>query len=436
MDEAIDRTSTASVSMSLEEARAVMWLRSNYKPLGQLLDEGFLNRQRLEWAARNAYSPKLQQAAAVLLAAQDEAAPAAPPSDAAAPESPGSVVEVGMTMDAARATLWPFAPDRGRAIGELVDARRLTLKDLGYAIENAWDPQVREAAIVMSALRMNQVIREPAPQAGPLKVISGDGNYAARKQYQLAIVQGAILGAIFAFAVLSTLWALLIRERPAPGRPLSELLASPEDWIALVFVVLLMGLSFVLPYFLLDRVITRLDREIESYRKGNEGEVRAVDAMRQALDGRWTLFRNVVLPGSSCADLDAVLVGPVGVWALEIKTLSGEYRNIGERWEYRAGNDWKLAKAGPSRQARNNASILGNWFKADGVRQWVTPAVVWANSGSLVRVENPSVAVWTLDRLPEEVGNLWQDKEIAEETRAVIVRKLTLLCRNGEQSDG
>ena len=417
MDEAIDRTSTASMSMSLEEARAVMWLRSNYKPLGQLLAEGFLNRERLEWAARNAYSLKLQQAAAVLLAAQDEAALAAPQSDASAPEPQGPVVEVGMTVEAARATLWPFAPDRGRAIGELVDARRLTLKDLGYAIENAWDPQVREAAIIMSALRMNQVIREPAPQAGPLKVVSGDRNYAARKQYQLAVVQGAIFGAVAAFVVLWTLWALLIRERSTSGRPLSEALASPEGWIAMVFVVLLMGLSFALPYFLLDRVITRLDREIESYRKGNEGEDRAVDAMRQALDGRWTLFRNVVLPGSSRADLDAVLVGPVGVWALEIKTLSGEYRNIGERWEYLAGNQWKLAKAGPGRQARTNAILLGDFFKADGVRQWVTPAVVWANNGNLLRVENPSVAVWTLDRLPEEVGNLWQDREIPEDAR-------------------
>ena len=42
---------TSSESMSLEEARSVMWLRNNHRPLGELLDEGFLDQRRLEWAA-------------------------------------------------------------------------------------------------------------------------------------------------------------------------------------------------------------------------------------------------------------------------------------------------------------------------------------------------------------------------------------------------
>ncbi len=43
-------------------------------------------------------------------------------------------------------------------------------------------------------------------------------------------------------------------------------------------------------------------------------------------------------------------------------------------------------------------------------------------------VEDPSVAVWKLDRLPEELGNLWQDQSMGKEARAKILEKLTRMC--------
>ena len=53
--------------MDLNEARKVLWLRSNPRPLGELLDEGYLTASRLEWAAQWAYNSNLQQAAQVIL---------------------------------------------------------------------------------------------------------------------------------------------------------------------------------------------------------------------------------------------------------------------------------------------------------------------------------------------------------------------------------
>ena len=90
---------------------------------------------------------------------------------------------------------------------------------------------------------------------------------------------------------------------------------------------------------------------------------------------------------------------------------------------------WKLLRPGPSRQAQDNAIRLANLLRAAGIRQWVTPVVVWANPESTLIVENPLVAVWSLDRLPEEVGNLWREQAVEDETRAHIVKKLTALCQ-------
>ena len=150
--------------------------------------------------------------------------------------------------------------------------------------------------------------------------------------------------------------------------------------------------------------------------------------LRQNLDGTWTFFRNLTLPGRNRADIDGVLVGPAGVWALEAKNFSGEYRNFGEHWEVKAGKRWKLFKKSPSRQARNNAIRLAEFLRADGIKQFINPAVVWLNRVRPPIVEHPQVPVWTWDRLPEELGNLWQGTLSDEAQTHRIEAKLEDLC--------
>jgi hypothetical protein len=425
----------SSKSMSLEEARSVLWLRNNHRPLGELLDEGFLNQSRLEWAAAKAYDPKLKQAAAVLLDWMEQTS-ASVPQEPAIPSSPRAeplpTVDAAITIEQARATLWPFKPFKGQPMGALVDTQELSLKDLAYAIENAWDERVRQAAIVLMTLRLNQAVKEPAPPAGPLRVLSGGRSYAEWRQHLLRLIQGFIAGAVLSPLVLYLILSIIRLPTLPPGKPLAEIVASPAGVFALVMVIALGGGLVWLSHYLFGLALSKLDKQIENYRKGQEGEDQVVEVMRQNLDGDWTLFRNVTLPGRNKADIDAVLVGPPGVYALEIKTLTGEYRNIGEHWEVRAGK-WKLFRSSPSRQAQDNAVRLSNFFKADGFTQWVTPVVVWANRESPLSVENPTVAVWTFDRLPEELGNIWQSQTMQESIRVRIIEKLTALCQERDE---
>jgi len=419
--------------MSWEEARSVYWLRNNHRPLGELLDEGFLNEARLAWAAEKAYDPRLKQAAAVLLDWVRQTSQASQPQEPGASPQPGDesrqTINARITVERARATLWPFKPFKGQPMGALVDARQLAIKDLGYAIESAWDERVRQAAIVLTAVCLNQVVDEPAPPAGPLKVIAFGRSYAERRQFALTMVQGLIMGGALGASVVLMAQELLKPKAADPGAALAKVLASPGSAIALVVMVLLLAGIGGLIVFLPNLAVKKLERQIKRYRKGQEGEERVVEVVRQNLDGNWILFRNVTLPGRSKADVDAVLVGPPGVWALEIKNLSGVYRNVGERWEFRTGSRWKAFERSPSRQATDNAARLGRFFEADGIKQWVNPAVVWANRESALTVQNPSVAVWEIARLPEELGNVWQHKPIEETIRARIIEKLTTLCQ-------
>lgn len=425
--------SSANEHMSLEDARQVKWLHNNYRPLGELLDEGYLDKTRLEWAAQRAYEPKLQEAARVLLneILQASNSKAIAKKDVSAPliQSSETSVQVNISMEQAQTTPWPFPPFKGQLLmGQLSETKQISLKDLAFAVENAWNERVKKAATVLLLVRLKQVIKEPAPSAGFLHVETGGRSFAERQQYILTLLEGLLFGAIIS-ACFVLFIITYINHPPQPDKAWAMMVANPSIGVGVaVMFLLLFGLA-VLFLYSIGRLGDKLDKQIDNYRLGQEGEDRVAEVILQSLDGNWYLFRNVNLPGRNKGDLDAVLVGPSGVWVLEVKTFNGEYRNIGDQWEYRAGNRWKVVKTNPGRQANNNAIRLANFLKADNIKQWVTPVVVWANRESELKVENPGVAIWPIDRLPDELGNLLQDQSKSNPNQDIIVTKLSQLCK-------
>ena len=332
-------------------------------------------------------------------------------------------------MEKARATLFPYGPNKDRPMGDLIESKQITLKDLGKLAEDAWDPITRKAAVALMLVRLEQIVKEPDPSTGFVKIVSSGRSYSEKKQSWLTLLEGMVLGLLLGLIIIISTWLAVFAFRPHPNaKSIFSLFSSPAGVIALVISLALMALAGWLVTFVPDQITKRLDKQIEAHRLGEEGEERTVQLIVQALDGNWTLFRNVSLPGRNKGDLDIVLVGPPGVWVLEVKNFNGEYRNIGETWEYRHGKSWKAAAANPSRQASTNAARLGNFLMADNLKVWVNPAVVWANEGSPLLVENPSVAVWLYNRLPDELGNIWQGEKVTISERAKIAEKFNKLC--------
>ncbi len=409
--------------MNITEARQVLWLKSNPRPLGELLDEGFLTEDRLKWAAQWAYNPKLKEAAQVLLEQEAHANTQNGASDVTA-------FETGISLEDAKKTLWPFSSHKGEEMGSLVSSKKLSLKDLGYAIETAWDPKVKRAAIVLSLTRLQQVIKEPENSGGKIRIISGGRSYANRKQLQLSYLQGFLIGVLFTIFMG---WSFISffnnakSQRTATNTSLKELISTPEGVIALLVLLVLFVFFIWFSSFIPSKIEEKIEKQIENYRLGEEGEERVLQTALQALDGNWTLFRNISLPGRNKGDLDLVLVGPPGIWVLEIKNYRGQYRNIGDRWEYRRDKTWKSLKTSPSQQAVNGATRLANFLRADGLNVFVNPVVVWATEEGSIQVENPQVAVWTYDRLADELGNIWQKEKLSKEEQEKIVWKLTKL---------
>ncbi len=316
-----------------------------------------------------------------------------------------------------------------------MDSKQLSLKDLGYAIENAWDEKVKQAAIVLSLVRLEQVVKEPAPSAGIVHVISGGRSFSERRESFFTLLQGTFFGLLIALMVyLISMLFRSTREPDPEAKSLAEFIATPGGIFSFVLALGIVILIIWLINFAIDKITNRLDKQIEAYRRGQEGEDRTVQVIIQALDGNWSVFRNLRVPGGNRGDLDIVLVGPPGVWVLEVKNFRGKYRNIGDRWEYYRGKKWKAAKVNPSQQAFNNAVRLGNFLKAENLKVFVNAVVVWANEDNHLMVENPSTAVWTYNRLPDELGNIWQGEKLSAAEREKIIGKFTKLYEEQKTS--
>ncbi len=410
--------------MNLEEARKVYWLRNNRKTLGQLLDEGYLNQSRLEWAAEKAYDPTLRQAAQKILESMKTPSSGGVQEKSMKVEDAGA--DVGISLDNARVTLWPFNPYKDQEMGSLLESKQITLRDLGYAIENAWDEKVRKAAIALSLVRLGKIVDEPIPSAGFVKIVSGGRSYSERRESLVTLRYGFLLGFLITsifYLVFSSLGRV---ESRSTTKQFTEVASTANGIFA---IVLVLGLTlFVLWFtnFALDKITERFEKKIHDYRLGQEGEDQAVQTIAQVLDGNWHLFRNVVIPGKNKGDLDIVLVGPPGVWVLEVKNFHGEYRNLGDAWEYKSGNKWKTTSVNPSEQARNNTFRLKNFLKADKIDVFVNSAVVWMNG--ILAIENPTVAIWQYDRLADELGNIWYSEKLSKVEQDQIVVKLKKLC--------
>jgi hypothetical protein len=65
---------------------------------------------------------------------------------------------------------------------------------------------------------------------------------------------------------------------------------------------------------------------------GAEGEREVHDALDRALDDSWALFKGYRNPGG---EIDYLLIGPQGLFAIEVKHVNGAFRVAAERWLYR-----------------------------------------------------------------------------------------------------
>lgn len=303
----------------------------------------------------------------------------------------------GMTHSQARAVNWPFN-GLNRPIGVLLDEGSLALKDLAWATQNARNTLIQQAA---RTLLLNSLLGEEQKESPrPLMVMEGT-DYSGHMQRRSLALEGLLLGAggaalVMVFLLLGLSFVLVLR-----GQTLITL------------VLQLIALLFLLVAGIGTNLGTKYSEEGEQYRAGREGEIKVIDTLRASLNSPWVLIHNLEWADRAWGDIDLVLLGTGGVWALEVKSFRTPTRSIGDRWEYRGRGGWHRIPRDPGRQSTNNAIRVKEYLAAHGATvKWVQAVVVWAGEDALLTIQDPAVPVWRLSELLERVEECWREQRL------------------------
>ena len=134
---------------------------------------------------------------------------------------------------------------------------------------------------------------------------------------------------------------------------------------------------------------------------GDLGENRVTRALK-ALDDRYIVIRNWVplRNWKRRGDIDAILIGPFGIAAFEVKTYSVPTKCDGDEWFVeRSSGNWLQIKS-PSKQLRRNAALVS---RACGFQ--VFPVLVFNERADLT-LSHPSCQIMRPSELPMWIQSL------------------------------
>jgi hypothetical protein len=135
---------------------------------------------------------------------------------------------------------------------------------------------------------------------------------------------------------------------------------------------------------------------------GVEGESMVTQVLRSKLNNDYYLANNVtyINDRGNKEDIDHVVLGPKGVYAIETKHYSGKVTCKGSYWQIPFGRS-------PSSQAKGNAAWVSKAIRASGVFEtlnvWVKPIVVFSNPDVELQTDHPEVEAVTLDKLVNSI---------------------------------
>lgn len=348
--------------------------------------------------------------------------------------SPTAQDEPPLSLAEARAVKWQVAPYE--PMGRMFDGGRLRRKELEWAVEKAYRPDVRRAARRLlaeldKAHAAQPPVQEPPPAAAPSiapapqrpastaapspddaedsqvprhgpRVITASEYLEEQQEHSFGLFSYGI-----GMAFIAAAWMLTDLVR-------NLMTASPLQ-IGLSLTALALSAVIAISY------IRKHGRAWRNARAGRKGEEKVLNALRESLDSRWTIFRNLQLPDRK-ADMDLVLVGSGGVWCVQIKAYSAPLRYRDGRWEYQRGKRWRPCDPtfDPEKGVTRQALQLHDFLARAGVDRFVERAIALAESIPANAVATSPIPVWLPFDIRQRVAALTTRTPMAEAEQARV----------------
>ncbi|MDW7998242.1 MAG: nuclease-related domain-containing protein, partial [Thermodesulfovibrio sp.] len=152
------------------------------------------------------------------------------------------------------------------------------------------------------------------------------------------------------------------------------------------FLLCLGGLIFV--GILIFLIGGAYDSQVSTFKAGLIGESTLKSALRNILSSDYTVYYNYPTP---YGDIDALVVGPTGVYVLEVKHHNGYIKATENGWKRvkvgRGGTVYAAPIGNPETQAKRNALYVKELLKQNGIATWVKHAVVLTNPSVKLQTE-------------------------------------------------
>jgi len=224
----------------------------------------------------------------------------------------------------------------------------------------------------------------------------------------------------------------------------------------IIYIILLIGSSALLLKFLHDMVLDGVQNQLLlaislglfaasfvvyrngkqhdiqglKYQKGLMGEASVADALKK-LDDSYCVINDLVLKGRS-GNIDHIVLGPNGVFAVETKSLRGEIGCIGDEWTRRAqGSSSAINLDSPSLQVKRNAAAIGQLLHSTvsgdigrGKNLFVDGIVVFTDPKAHLELKSPTVPVLKLEDLCDYVMHFRSDDRYSSKELEAIAKVL------------
>jgi hypothetical protein len=170
-------------------------------------------------------------------------------------------------------------------------------------------------------------------------------------------------------------------------------------------------------------VFGRLWQNFRKLNRGERGELRVAEILDDLRASGYRAFHDLVGNGFN---IDHVLVGPAGVFAIETK-----FRSSRGEIEFRNGEGLFVGghpeEKDCLKQARGNAFEVNRMIKENcGIDRWVKPLVVFVGNCTVKnRWQNTDARVFTADQLA---------RYIQEQQPELVRREIELVCSHLERS--
>jgi hypothetical protein len=125
------------------------------------------------------------------------------------------------------------------------------------------------------------------------------------------------------------------------------------------------------------------------------------------LEKGYTLIRNIAL-GQSGIIIPMILLGPAGIYVIEVTHLRGRYEARGDSWNVASGNQYSPAPVNLIQQTMRKARALQVFIERQGVRLPVTvePLIIAGDPGLHIESVRSAVKVMMIDGIKSFVNGL------------------------------